>query len=399
MMKDVTPHRHSADPGWQDTPEWLSDEVETGGERADASTTLPLIDFSGLSEEPAPREFGWGKWIPRRQTTLLTGEGGVGKSLLAQQLATCTALGLPFLGMETRMTNAIYITVEDDPDELERRQWAICRTLGVPIRDIVGRLFLSSLAGELDTALAVFDESGRVTTTDRWRAFRDTAAEHDIGFAAFDNATDMMAGDHNDLHQVATFVNLLTGFAIEHNAVALLLHHPNKGGADWLGSVAWHNKVRSRLFVKRAESGDPDCRTIENPKANYGPSGSKIEFRWHEGGFVRDNDLPDDTRCKLDELVASNGENAAFLACLRERVKQHRAVSEQPAARTYAPKVFAAMPECKGLTLLQLERAMERLFRIGAIERGQLWKGEDRKMVVGLREVGQAGAGDLGAAQ
>src|SRR3546814_19737218 len=64
-----------------------------------------------------------------RQATYLTGPGSAGKSLLGQQLATCHALGRPFLGVDTRGGPALYITCEDDKDELHRRQAAICRAL------------------------------------------------------------------------------------------------------------------------------------------------------------------------------------------------------------------------------------------------------------------------------
>ncbi len=346
---------------------------------------LPVIDLARLTRAPAARTFAWGNWIPLRQTTLLTGEGGVGKSLLAQQLATCTALGRPFLGMETRPAAALYLSCEDDDEELMRRQWAICQGLDVRPEDLTSKLHLVSLAGEADTALATFDERGRLATSQRWAQFRGFAMEHDVRFAAFDNATDLMAGDHNDLHQVAAFVNLLTGFAIGKDGAALLLHHPNKGGADWLGSVAWHNKVRSRLIVKRSEdSGDADRRQIENPKANYGPNGAKVEFRWHDGAFVRDDDLPDDTRAKLDECAAANGENEAFLRCLRARTTQgvDRAVGPSPGPN-FAPAQFEGMPEAKGYKRDELKRAMNRLYAIGKIRTDHVKrKGTETKAVI-----------------
>lgn len=352
---------------------------------AGADQHLPVIDLTRLTHAPAARAFAWGNWIPLRQTTLLTGEGGVGKSLLAQQLATCTALGLPFLGMETRRTPALYLSCEDDEEELTRRQWSICEGLGVDARDLAAKLHLVSLAGEAETALATFDERGRLATTERWSQFRDTVVSHDIRFAAFDNATDLMAGDHNDLHQVAAFVNLLTGFAIGQNGAALLLHHPNKGGADWLGSVAWHNKVRSRLIIKRSDdSGDPDCRQIENPKANYGPNGAKVDFRWHQGAFVRDDDLPEDTRAQLDECAAANGENEAFLRCLRARNAQgvDRAVGPS-SGPSYAPAQFEGMPEAKGYKRDAFKRAMDRLYAVKMIRTDQVpRKGKDMKSII-----------------
>ena len=150
----------------------------------------------------------------------------------------------------------------------------------------------------------------------------------------------------------------------------MIIHHPNKAGDDWLGSVAWNNKVRSRLILEKGEDeDDPDARQIRNPKANYGPNGGKVAFRWHRGTFVREDDLPPDTRAELTDAIKVTGENAAFLACLRERAAQGdaRAVGPSPGPN-YAPSQFEGMAQAKGLKKPALKRAMDRLFSIGRIE-------------------------------
>lgn len=354
-----------------------------------APTRLPLIDIATWQGEPPPRRSLWGEMLPLMQTTMLTGMGGVGKSLFAQALLTHIALGRPFLGAQVEQRNALYLTCEDDSDELWRRQAAICATLGVPLADVVGKLFLASLTGAEATALATFDASGRAVPTDLWAHFKTACAQHDVGVFAFDNATDAMAGDLNDIHQVAEFVNLLTGLAIAIEGVALLVHHPNKAGDEWLGSVAWHNKVRSRLIIGRTDDGDPDARTVSNPKANYGPSGGKIDFRWHRGSFVRDDDLPADVSAELARSIAVSGENEAFLRCLRARAEQGEARGVGPSpGPNYAPSQFEPMPEAKGYRREALKRAMERLFAIGRIEVHTYRNASKARDVSIIREVG-----------
>ncbi|TBR17453.1 MAG: hypothetical protein EPO57_09165, partial [Chitinophagaceae bacterium] len=364
----------------EDILDWagtLEDLQRLADREASARSRLPVIDFAHWGGPPPARESAWGDWLPLRQTTMLTGSGGTGKSLLTQMLSTCIAIGRPFLGMDTRGMNALYVTAEDDAEELWRRQHSICLSLGVPLQSLSGRLHLVSLAGEAETALASFDHDGRMKVTDRWQQVREVAEAENIRFGAFDNATDMMAGEHNDVHQVAGFVNLLTGFAIDRDGVSMILHHPNKNGDDWLGSIGWHNKVRSRLIIKRPDGGDPDARIIENPKANYSQTGNQIAFRWHEGAFVRDQDLSADTARQLREVSVANGENAAFLACLRARASQGdgREVGPSPGPN-YAPAQFEGMAEAKGYRKPALKRAMERLFAIGAIRSATL---RDRK--------------------
>lgn len=355
---------------------------------------LPVMDLTRLSGSPPEREFYWGQLIPRYQTTMLTGRGGIGKSLLTQQLLSAVALGEKFLGLETRKAKTLYVTAEDDSDELWRRQLPICDALGTDLPLLHGRLHLASLCGaDGGTALGTFDAAGRIEPTPLWSQFEAYVLDNGIELFAFDNATDAMAGDLNDIHQVAEFVNMLTGLAVRCGGAGMILHHPNKAEQDWLGSVAWHNKVRSRLIIEAGATGDPDARRLSNPKSNYGPQGNEVGFRWFEGAFVCDEDLPPSALAGMAETARAAADNALFLDCLRERVRQRRAVSEKRGP-TYAPTEFARMSEAKGITKDRLASAMDRLFRMGSIERVELWKGDDRKPVFGLRETAGNGAAD-----
>jgi len=93
-------------------------------------------------------------------------------------------------------------------------------------------------------------------------------------------------------------------------------------------------------------------------------------------------------RGQMAVTIQANRENALFLACLAERNKQQRQVSEKLTAANYAPKVFEGMAEAKGLSRKRLEEAMDRLYRMGAIERGFLYRNTaEGKDIEGLREV------------
>ena len=368
-----------ADTAIAPAPRWLLDAI--GAQRA----LLPLIDIEAWQGDAPPRRSLWGDWLPLHQTTMLTGPGGVGKSLFEQCLCTAISLGKPFLGMETEQRNTLYLTCEDEADELWRRQDAINAMFGIERRDLLGKLHLCSLTGEADTAIAVEQDDQTVMPTDRWHELVATCDAHEISLYAFDNATDAFAGDHNGIHQVAAFINLLTSLAIRRDGVAMLLHHPNKGGDDWLGSVAYHNKVRSRMIIDGPEpdSADPDARTIRNPKANYGPSGGKIAFRWHRGAFVRDEDLPADYAEELAKSIRAASENDVFLRCLRVRMAQSGREVGPSIGPNYAPSRFAEMTEAGGLSKAKLARAMERLFHIGAIETRQVKRrGSDTKTII-----------------
>jgi RecA-family ATPase len=359
--------------------DWLKFNVRTD------PNVLPILDLAAWGDGLAPeREWTLTDWIPLRQATYLTGPGSAGKSLLSQQLATCIALGLPFLGVETRQARALYVTCEDDPDELHRRQKAICEALGVSIAALAGRLLLVSLVGELGNELVSFGADGRLAPTDAYKRLERTAVDFGVGFVVLDNVAHLTE-EEIARSKVAGFVNLLNRLAGEINGSVLFLGHPNKAGDNYSGSTAWENQVRSRLFLEIADEHDPDVRSLTRAKSNYARRGDQLNFRWHRWAFVRPEDLGDDMRRELEETARATADNSAFLACLRVRLEQRRPVSENKASRTYAPLEFAQMTEARGISKGRLEAAMDRLFRTQTIERGFLWR-EDGKDKSGLRE-------------
>jgi len=338
-------------------------------------------------KEPPDREWAWEEMLPMHQTTLLTGAGSAGKSLLGQQLATCAAVGLPILGLSTAKAVAIYVTCEDDADELHRRQRTISEAAGVDFAELDERLWLLPLAGELGNELATFDRDGTMSETRRFGEILAMAKSTGTKLLILDNTAHLFSGNENDRHQVAAFVNLLNRLAREIGGAVLLIGHPNKNGDEFSGSTAWENQVRSRLYLeipgREGEHPDPNARTLKRSKANYAKRGGDISFHWHNMAFVRKEDLPDAGAALASALVEAN-EERRFLEILDELTKQQRNVSESANAKNYAPKFMASLPDVIERKLA-LERAMNRLFAKGEIlAKQELWRGPDRKCVLGI---------------
>lgn len=345
---------------------------------------FPIVDLLALAGQPVPaREWLLDGMMPWRKTTMLTGRGGVGKSLFAQMLATCVALDMPFLGMKVFAGPAAYWSWEDDAEELWRRQADICAVLGVTLSDVAERLSLISMTEVLDGVLFGHGENGRLGPTQVGRKAEQMLRYLQPALFVFDNASHIAAIDHDALTEVAPLAHWLNRLAGQ-NGAGLLLHHPNKAGAEWLGSVAYENQFRSRIFLDRPDTPDRDVRRLTNPKANYSATGGEVLFRWYKGAFVRDEDLPADHGRELRAAAEAGRDNSLFLACLTELTRQQQAVSEKTSS-TYAPVVFAGMPESKHIGKHRLEEAMKRLIRLGTIERGLLPWRRDRKEVFGVR--------------
>ncbi len=329
--------------------------------------------------KPPPREFVLDGWIARRAAGLLGGQDGVGKSLLAQLLATCGAAGAPFLGLPIIRQRAIYITCEDPTDEMHRRQESINASLGLTMADLKGWLKTYSLKGEIGNELAIFDSAGRMSPTPRYKQVREAALSFGAQLVFLDNAAHFFTGNENARHDVATFLGLLERLSIEINGAVILLAHPNKQhsqgnkqGNEYSGTTGWSAHVRNRLFLdwNAPDDGmpsDPDERVLRRSKANYAAKGEEILFRWHDWSFVRNEDLPADTGKQLAEGIRISSQNARFLECLKKVTEQGENVSHSSSAGNYAPKVFAAMSMAKGYKKNDFEQAMRRLLDLGVI--------------------------------
>ncbi|MEL7685864.1 AAA family ATPase, partial [Citromicrobium bathyomarinum] len=289
------------------------------GELADR--LLSLFDLAKI-DGPAPpaREWIVPDYVPANEVTLFTGPGGAGKSLLSQQIATALSTGGRCLGMDLEPAPVLFVTAEDGEDELHRRQCA----LG-PLDP--AKLFLASLRGVLATELATFDRDGEISLTPLFEMIRATLDHTGATVLILDNLAHLFGGNENDRGQVTRFVNALYALRRElgRDLTILLIGHPNKSGDAYSGSTAWLNAVRSQIEIARTEDEhDLDGRVLRVGKANYARFGTETRFRWHDGAFVLDSELSQETRQQLDEAIRVSGENEAFLRCLRTRDEQGR---------------------------------------------------------------------------
>lgn len=107
---------------------------ESGGE------TRPL-DWRALDGRTPPlRSWAIEYWLAMGHVTLMAGEGGSGKTGVAQALGSCLALRREYLDWVPTERRVIMWACEDDTDELWRRQVAIAKWLDVPLAAFAERL-------------------------------------------------------------------------------------------------------------------------------------------------------------------------------------------------------------------------------------------------------------------
>ncbi|MBB5685651.1 AAA family ATPase [Sphingobium boeckii] len=376
----------------EDIMEWggTADDLQALAHRGltEPVETFELADLNlWAATKPTPKTFLMAPFIPREDVVIITGDGGTNKSTLALQISACAAAGRKFLGMDVIAGPALYITAEDDNRENHWRLAKIAEAIGTTLHALAGQLHIVSLRGRMNNELATFEHDGRMRSTPAYALLRATIVQTGAKLVTLDNVAHLFAGNENDRSQVTAFINLLYQLCGDLDVTVLLIAHRNKTGDSYSGSTAWLNAVRSQVLMERSDDADPDIRRMSLGKANYARAGEDIAFRWHDFALVRDKDLPADTAKEIAAVARTNADNAIFLACLAERNDQRRQVSEKPTAANYAPKQFEVMPQAKGLNRKRLADAMDRLYRIGAIERGFLYRDTgEGKDIHGLRE-------------
>jgi hypothetical protein len=352
----------------------LGDLIAAAKRRPPTLEEPAYADFATLDSDPPPaRRWIVPDWIPAGSVTALFGAGGIGKSLLAQQLATAVRNGVSMLSVAIPADGPVlgYFT-EDDNDELRRRQRAILRSMGRSAAYSVDGLRLQGRAG-LDNALLAFDHD-RLPIPTAFRALVERECDRlRPVLLILDNLAQMFAGVENDRFQVTAFCNTLTGLARRFEMAVLLLGHPAKAeGSQFSGSTAWDAAVRSRLWLERRDDGTLE---LHRAKSNYAGLGSVL-LEYVEGAFV---EVSARESGGLAEPVVLRG-----LATLTAR---QVATSQNPRATTYLPRMLRAEGLLEDTTVEQCAAALRRLLDVGTVIVGAElgWKKADRHPATGLK--------------
>ncbi len=227
---------------------------------------------------------------------ILAGDGGLGKSLLLQQLQTACALGVPWLGMPTEKCDSLALYCEDDEHELHRRQERINDHYHCRMEQLSG-VHIESRPGRDCVLMAFRQWGGDGKKTVMFDQLAHAAVERKVKILILDTVADVFSGNEVDRNQPRTFIRALRQLALRLGGVVILTQHPsNEGmssGTGRSGSTGWHNSVRSRLYLTKPKGTDEvqtDERLLRTMKQNAGKFGGKMSVTWKNGVFVMTED-------------------------------------------------------------------------------------------------------------
>jgi AAA domain-containing protein/uncharacterized protein DUF3854 len=282
----------------------LVDATPALGDRA-ASPGTRISVAELLKHEVTPVEEIIPGWIEKGIPNFLCGAGGVHKSRLAMQWGLVVNAGASVWGLEPALAGVkkpkatlVYVSAEDDANELARRAQAICRAL--KIKSAPQGLFVPRQGK--DSALVLMHESAETEVRPFYHelvALLRSITGHKL--AVLDSAYDFVrfvGRAKIDEDSVNFYIKvLLQGICDQCDTTLLIPWHPSQAGSEranqdgW--SVAWHNAPRLRLGLKALGENEPDTYELSVTKRNHGKKGDPIKIRYCDGALLPLDSIPD----------------------------------------------------------------------------------------------------------
>lgn len=256
-----------------------------------SNQTISRINPISWIGTPPARQWLIDGWLPRGYVTALYGDGGVGKSLLAQQLMTCLATGTSWFDHKITQSRVYGLMCEDDENELWRRQVGINKALSLSMSDL-GNICFTSRVGK-NNFLMTFDGRDIGNPTPFFDELLQEIADFKADLVVLDTAADLFGGNEINRIHVRQFIqNACGAIARSINGAVLLCAHPSDSGMQRKtgtgGSTAWSNTVRSRWYLSYPDEEDanPNQRILSRKKSNYAAIGNKIDLIYQDGAFA-----------------------------------------------------------------------------------------------------------------
>ncbi len=236
--------------------------------------------------------------IPMGTVTFLSGDGGLGKTQLGQQLVLAAALGASWCGKPVQQMPSVALFCEDKADEIGRRTVRILEALNVRRDDKrLNDAHFFCRVGENNTMMRSMWRGAHhigYHTTRFYQELRAFAVARQARLVLIDSLHDVFSGNENFRPEARAFVQGMAKIATMINGAVVVLAHPSLSGLDrgigTSGSTAWNNAVRSRLYLTLPDTPaiarDTEIRLLTTVKANYSRAGEKIYLKRRGGVFV-----------------------------------------------------------------------------------------------------------------
>lgn len=259
--------------------------------RPDAKPLVPAFRIAS-SVKTEKQRFLWSPWVPIGTTTIITGNGGLGKSGIALDLAARLSVGRP--------------APDNTPLEAEGKQGVAIIAGEDGMSGIVSRL--RTCGADADRIMCMSpDDDFDLTNHKVMREFYSGIIKYSskLGMLIIDPIKQYMRTDNNSESCVRPALSALTRLAEEARIALVLIAHPSKhnmkGGRGWDdgevggagigigGSIAYYNVARSVTSVQIIPNESSDkIRTclMKQEKSNYAQVSVPMRYRVGGNGAI-----------------------------------------------------------------------------------------------------------------
>tara|TARA_R100000654_G_scaffold1381_5_gene5065 strand:+ start:1030 stop:2175 length:1146 start_codon:yes stop_codon:yes gene_type:complete len=353
----------------------------------------PLFTSADTLKERELVPLNWliNSMIPSGTVTLLSGDGGSGKSLLALNLAISVASGgkLKWLNYTPEQGSALYIGAEDDMNEIHRRiNRMTMNNFDLAYADLAD-LHIASLANR-DALLSIVDpKTNTLYPSPLYQQIVTKVDAERPSLVVLDTLADLFPANENDRASARQFIGQLRKMAVDFDTTVVLLSHPSlsgmASGSGTSGNTAWSNSVRSRLYMQRIQEdgyeADKTARKLTVMKSNYGETGIEILMNYNDGYFEADK-----TTDSLDRVAMDAKADRVFLRLLEAHTAASVKLSPNYTSNNSAATVFSRSDDRESVTKKQFMAAQERLILRKEIKIEE--EGSPSRRVKYIRKVG-----------
>ena len=228
----------------------------------------------------------WQGRLLQNEPNLWTGDAGIGKTTLVENVAVAVAAGCGLLGKTTRPVPVLLFVAEDRYREILQNLDAIAAARGLVLDDLSIKVF-SSHSEEIEHNMAVITDDGDVYRTPFYDTVIVPALEANKGaLVVFDPIAEWVDFNHNaDKAARACARKLFVPMVYEFGITPLGTDHPSKNsmatGEHYGGSkemkAAFASVGTMRWTDPKNKDGDRQELTFEILRTRYGPP-SVTEF-------------------------------------------------------------------------------------------------------------------------
>tara|TARA_Y100000310_G_scaffold106109_1_gene104635 strand:+ start:392 stop:1624 length:1233 start_codon:yes stop_codon:yes gene_type:complete len=220
----------------------------------------PVVNLGTVKPPPEPI-YRLTPLLLEGETTLIYGDGGIGKSYIAAYLASQVDQGIKMGKYTPIQGKVLYLDYETNREIAARRFQAITRGFGFSeTSGVLYRFCFQPLAADI-------------------AEIQKIVAEEDIEFIVVDSAGPACGGDPES---ASSAINYFTSLRSLRKTTLTIAHRSKSGSVGPFGSVYWVNYPRATYELKKSQEMDDDVMHVAliHKKANEGRLQEPISFKF-----------------------------------------------------------------------------------------------------------------------